>query len=188
MIAQHDIGYLQALGITVYQLRGEKRTALAPEFTPVLGQQIASHFHLNLTQSNSIQQSAQRARASNAFSEAQDALRTPVSNDLPARSADKPAVQRQSTPKLSSSMPELVVPSVELARFAPSKLCFHLGIAILGRAIPAVENAVQSETALWFESPTGELKLGSLSLLRTSWRARRQAWMLLRAFRKLNPR
>jgi hypothetical protein len=185
MVAQHDIGYLQALGITVYQLRGEKRAVAAPEFTPVLGQQLANEAHTTAAKQN-----APRAghSATAAFNEAQNALRTPASNDLPVRSAAKPAMQRQAVPKLSSAMPELVVPAAELARFAPSKLCLHLGIAILGRAIPAVENAVQSETALWFESPTGELKLGSLSLLRTSWRARRQAWTLLRAFRKLNPR
>jgi|GEM_PF-6372022 len=185
MLAQHDIGYLQALGITVYQLRSEKRAVEAPEFTPVLGQRAIAE-----AKALPAEQTARKASssASTAFADAQNALRKPVSDDLPIRAAAKPALPQKAVQKISSGMPELVVPAAELARFAQSKLCLHLGIAMVGRAIPAVENAVQSETALWFESPTGELKLGSLSLLRTSWRARRQAWTLLRAFRKLNPR
>jgi len=185
MLAQQDIGYLQALGITVYQLRGEKRAVVEAEFTPVLGQRAIS-----AAQALPAEQTAMIASnsASTAFADAQNALRTPVASDLPIRAAAKPALPQKAAQKLSSTMPELVVPSAELARFAQSKLCLHLGIAIMRGAVPAVENAVQSETALWFESPTGELKLGSLSLLRTSWRARRQAWMLIRAFRKLNPR
>lgn len=180
MLAQHNIGYLQALGIVVYQLRSEMPAMAAPEFASVLGQLRAD--------SAPVLNARQRADSANtAFADAQNALRV-LESDIAPRVVATPFAAPMPVTKRSADVPELVVPGAELARFAPSKLCLHLGLAILGKAISAVENSVQSETALWFESPNGQLKLGSLSLLRTSWRARRQAWVLLRAWRKQNPR
>ena len=176
MVAQQDIGYLQALGIVVYQLRSEIPAVATREFTSVLGQAQVNTATVDV-----------RQRASAGFSDAQNALRV-LEPEIAPKAVATPSAASRPVAKRSADAPELVVPAAELARFAPSKLCLHLGLAIFGQAIPAVENAVQSETALWFESPSGELKLGSLSLLRTSWRARRNAWTLLRAFRKLNPR
>ena len=54
-----------------------------------------------------------------------------------------------------------------------------------GSAIPVVENAVLSDTALHFERPpAAALKLGSMALLRSAWRAKRQAWLAIRLWRK----
>jgi hypothetical protein len=180
VLAQHDIGYLQALGIVVYQLRSEIPAAAVPEFTSVLGQP-----HADRAPAVDVRQRADSANT--AFADAQNALRV-FEPEIAPRAVAAPIAAPRPVAKRSADAPELVVPAAELARFAPSKLCLHLGLAIFGKAIPAVENSVQSETALWFESPNGQLKLGSLSLLRTSWRARRQAWVLLRAWRKQNPR
>jgi hypothetical protein len=84
--------------------------------------------------------------------------------------------------------PELVVPSAEHKAFSNSKLSLHLGLALHGRALPIVEHAVQSETALWLDDPRGALKLSSISLLRSNWRSKRQLWLAIRLWRKRTPR
>jgi hypothetical protein len=80
---------------------------------------------------------------------------------------------------------ECVLPAAELQRFAHSKLYQHLQHTLQLEAVPVVENSVLSDTALYFELPgTSKLKLGALSVLRQTWRAKRQAWLAIRLWRK----
>lgn len=81
---------------------------------------------------------------------------------------------------------ELVLPSAEIGRFLESRMYSHFCLLLAqGEAIPVVENAVTSDTALHFElPPKTPLKLGSMALLRSAWRAKRQAWLAIRLWRK----
>ena len=81
---------------------------------------------------------------------------------------------------------ELVLPSAEIDRFLESRMYSHFCLLLAqGAAIPVVENAVLSDTALHFEQPPkAALKLGSMALLRSAWRAKRQAWLAIRIWRK----
>jgi hypothetical protein len=80
---------------------------------------------------------------------------------------------------------EFVLPGAELQRFAQSKLYQHLLLVLKLDEVPVVENSVLSDTALYFETPgTSKLKLGALSVLRQTWRAKRQAWLAIRLWRK----
>lgn len=80
---------------------------------------------------------------------------------------------------------EFVLPGAELQRFAQSKLYQHLLLVLKLDDVPVVENSVLSDTALYFETPgTSKLKLGALSVLRQTWRAKRQAWLAIRLWRK----
>lgn len=87
------------------------------------------------------------------------------------------------TPSIRS---ELVLPSAEIDRFLESRMYRHFCLLLAhGVAIPVVENAVLSDTALHFElPPKAALKLGSMALLRSAWRAKRQAWLAIRIWRK----
>ncbi len=80
---------------------------------------------------------------------------------------------------------EFVLPGAELQRFGQSKLYQHLLLVLKLDEVPVVENSVLSDTALYFETPgTSKLKLGALSVLRQTWRAKRQAWLAIRLWRK----
>lgn len=81
---------------------------------------------------------------------------------------------------------ELVLPSAEIERFLESRMYSHFCLLLAqGSVIPVVENAVLSDTALHFElPPKTPLKLGSMALLRSAWRAKRQAWQAIRLWRK----
>lgn len=81
---------------------------------------------------------------------------------------------------------ELVLPQAELRRFAESRMYRHLCLLFApGEDLAIVENAVLSDTALHFECPpAGPVKLGSLALLKTNWRKRREAWLAIRLWRK----
>jgi hypothetical protein len=90
----------------------------------------------------------------------------------------------------ASTRTEFVIALSELARFEKSKMYRHLCLSLMqGAHVPVVENAVQSDTALHFEAPPAKpLKLGSVALLKSAWRARRQAWQAIRVWRKQNPK
>lgn len=116
-----------------------------------------------------------------------DDLRPKVSNFVAAapvapRAAIKPTVLNRS-PSVRS---ELVLPSAEVERFLESRMYRHFCLLLAqGIAIPVVDNAVLSDTALHFElPPKSALKLGSMALLRSAWRAKRQAWLAIRLWRK----
>ena len=98
----------------------------------------------------------------------------------------RPVVKLPITSRVPSTRSELVLPSAEIERFLESRMYRHFCLLFAhGIAIPAVENAVLSDTALHFEMPPkSPLKLGSMALLRSAWRAKRQAWLAIRLWRK----
>ena len=100
----------------------------------------------------------------------------------PPRAAVKLALMNRA-PSVRS---ELVLPSAEVERFLESRMYRHFCLLLAqGIAIPVVENAVLSDTALHFElPPKAAIKLGSMALLRSAWRAKRQAWLAIRLWRK----
>ena len=81
---------------------------------------------------------------------------------------------------------ELVLPQAELKRFSESRMYKHLCLLFAaGESLAVVENAVLSDTALHYESPPeNPVKLGSMALLKTNWRKRREAWLAIRLWRK----
>ena len=101
---------------------------------------------------------------------------------IPPRAAVKLALVNRA-PSVRS---ELVLPSAEMERFLESRMYRHFCLLLAqGIAIPVVENAVLSDTALHFElPPKAAIKLGSMALLRSAWRAKRQAWLAIRLWRK----
>jgi hypothetical protein len=111
-----------------------------------------------------------------------------ASNDIHAArpAVLAPKIRPVGSARLASTRSELVMPSAELERFVESRMYKHLCLLLLrGEAIPAVENSVLSDTALHFEAPPkSPLKLGSMALLRSAWRAKRQAWLAIRLWRK----
>ena len=110
---------------------------------------------------------------------------------LPAApAAPSPAFRAVTTSRAPSLRSELVLPSSEIERFSESRMYRHFCLLLArGAAIPVVENAVLSDTALHFEMPPqSPLKLGSMALLRSAWRAKRQAWLAIRLWRKQQQR
>ena len=98
----------------------------------------------------------------------------------------RPVAKMPIPSRVPSTRSELVLPSAELERFLESRMYRHFCLLFAqGITIPAVENAVLSDTALHFEMPPkSPLKLGSMALLRSAWRAKRQAWLAIRLWRK----
>ena len=104
--------------------------------------------------------------------------------------AARAAFRAVTTSRAPSLRSELVLPSAEIERFSESRMYRHFCLLLArGDAIPVVENAVLSDTALHFELPPKlPLKLGSMALLRSAWRAKRQAWLAIRLWRKQQQR
>ena len=114
-------------------------------------------------------------------------LRRQIPNTLAAvPTAPRAAVKLAIVHRAPSVRSELVLPSAEVERFLESRMYRHFCLLLAeGSAIPVVENAVLSDTALHFElPPMVALKLGSMALLRSAWRAKRQAWLAIRLWRK----
>ncbi len=111
---------------------------------------------------------------------------TSVSLSEPVAVASRAAVRLPAASRAPSVRSELVLPSAEIERFLESRMYSHFCLLLAqGIAIPVVENAVLSDTALHFElPPNAPLKLGSMALLRSAWRAKRQAWLAIRLWRK----
>jgi hypothetical protein len=87
--------------------------------------------------------------------------------------------------RAAATRAEFVLPQSELERFLASRMYRHFCTLLVRAEVPVVENAVTSDTALHFELPNQKpLKLGSLALLRSAWRAKRQAWLAIRLWRK----
>ena len=107
-----------------------------------------------------------------------------------APTAPRPAFRAVMTSRAPSLRSELVLPRAEIGRFSESRMYRHFCLLLArGDAIPVVENAVLSDTALHFElPPLSPLKLGSMALLRSAWRAKRQAWLAIRLWRKQQQR
>ena len=110
----------------------------------------------------------------------------PAAASLPVVKAIRPVIRSPIAPRAASIRSELVLPSAEIERFLDSRMYRHICLLLAqGGAIPVVENAVTSDTALHFElPPKSPLKLGSMALLRSAWRAKRQAWLAIRLWRK----
>ena len=98
----------------------------------------------------------------------------------------RPAARLPMANRVASVRTELVLPSAEIERFLGSRMYSHFCLLFAnGAAIPVIENTVVSDTALHFEQPPkAPLKLGSMALLRSAWRAKRQAWLAIRLWRK----
>ena len=98
----------------------------------------------------------------------------------------RPAARLPIANRVASVRTELVLPSAEIERFLGSRMYSHFCLLFAnGAAIPVIENTVVSDTALHFEQPPkAPLKLGSMALLRSAWRAKRQAWLAIRLWRK----
>ena len=105
---------------------------------------------------------------------------------LPAPALARPAARLPIANRVASVRTELVLPSAEIERFLGSRMYSHFCLLFAnGAAIPVIENTVVSDTALHFEQPPkAPLKLGSMALLRSAWRAKRQAWLAIRLWRK----
>ncbi len=105
---------------------------------------------------------------------------------LPVVKTTRPVTKSPIAPRAASVRSELVLPSAEIERFLDSRMYRHICLLLAqGTAIPVVENAVVSDTALHFElPPKSPIKLGSMALLRSAWRAKRQAWLAIRLWRK----
>ena len=110
-------------------------------------------------------------------------LATPV---LAAPTAAAPQRAHAPIKRAASVQRELVLPQAELKRFVESRMYRHFCLLFAaGEMIAVVENAVLSDTALHFEAPpAGPVKLGSIALLKTNWRKRREAWLAIRLWRK----
>ncbi len=110
----------------------------------------------------------------------------PRSVEVPTAAIVRPAAKLPIATRVASVRSELVLPSAEIERFLDSRMYKHICLLLAqGAAIPVVENAVISDTALHFELPPNTpLKLGSMALLRSAWRAKRQAWLAIRLWRK----
>lgn len=106
---------------------------------------------------------------------------------LPTQVAPATPLRAASVSKRPASVQrELVLPQAELKRFCESRMYRHLCLLFApGEDLAVVENAVLSDTALHFESPpAAPVKLGSMALLKTNWRKRREAWLAIRLWRK----
>ncbi len=116
----------------------------------------------------------------------EDLRRQIPSIEAAAPTAPRTAVKLAIVNRAPSVRSELVLPSAEVERFLESRMYRHFCLLLAqGIAIPVVENAVLSDTALHFElPPKAALKLGSMALLRSAWRAKRQAWLAIRLWRK----
>lgn len=158
MIAQsaQAIAMLKAMGVTVYS-------------------------RSRSTATQSIEANAKIAKAVDYVAPA--ALK-PEAPALPERAIKAPRNLLSQRPP--SVQRELVLPQAELKRFCESRMYRHLCLLFAGGdALAVVENAVLSDTALHFESPPElPVKLGSVALLKTNWRKRREAWLAIRLWRK----
>ena len=105
---------------------------------------------------------------------------------LPAQALARPAARLPIANRVASVRTEFVLPSAEIERFLGSRMYSHFCLLFAhGAAVPVIENTVVSDTALHFEQPPKTpLKLGSMALLRSAWRAKRQAWLAIRLWRK----
>ena len=119
---------------------------------------------------------SQHPRLDPVLEPAQASLPTPVVAARVQTVAKRPA----------SLQRELVLPQAELKRFSESRMYKHLCLLFAaGESLAVVENAVLSDTALHYESPPeNPVKLGSMALLKTNWRKRREAWLAIRLWRK----
>lgn len=113
-------------------------------------------------------------------------VHAPAVAAVSAQAIIRPTAKSLVSTRAASVRSELVVPSAEIERFLDSRMYRHICLLLAqGGAIPVVENAVTSDTALHFElPPKSPLKLGSMALLRSAWRAKRQAWLAIRLWRK----
>jgi hypothetical protein len=106
---------------------------------------------------------------------------------LPSASLPNPRAARSSVnqERTRSTTIELVLPAADIAWFAPSRFAQHLKRALRMDVLSIVANSDRSDTALYFDMP-GQLllKLGGIARLRTQWRARRDAFLALRVWRK----
>lgn len=158
---------LEALGVVAYRrVRQVKAAEIASDVRAVSTRNLVQERH------NFSELLVENRKAPVAFALA------PVISRPAARS---PLVSRN--PSIRS---ELVLPSAEIERFLESRMYSHFCLLFArGSVIPVVENAVLSDTALHFElPPKSPLKLGSMALLRSAWRAKRQAWLAIRLWRK----
>jgi phage tail protein X len=167
---------LDALGVTVYR---RTRRAAAVVSAPIKATDVGLSRFAPL-ENPVVPTPVARAKAPEIDRDAfEDARPTPVS--VPMRPTPKVLAPRD-----ASIRTEFVIAQAELARFESSKLYRHLCLCLAkGAQVPVVENAVLNDTALHFEVPPAQpLKLGSVALLRSAWRARRQAWQAIRIWRK----
>jgi hypothetical protein len=177
------VAMLNALGVTPY--RRTKRIVAAPESVPsTLARSVAQNA-ANQAASGYPTTAFAHATREGVFSEHRVER---ASRAEPSLSPAVPSSMVRGPVKVrdASVRSELVLPAAELERFLDSRMYRHLCLLLAqGEAIPVVENAVQSDTAVHFEAPPkSALKLGSMALLRSAWRAKRQAWLAIRLWRK----
>jgi hypothetical protein len=94
-------------------------------------------------------------------------------------------IKKPSTPRMRAGSTEWALPEADLAWFLRSKMKLHLQLTLKQADIVAAANSDASDTALYFDRPeTALLKVGGIARLRTQWRAKRDAWLALRMWRK----
>lgn len=176
------IAMLDALGVIAYsrvrRAKNQPKNRLEPRVH--IEPRAQSEQHAAIERSVAIATLSPPASISPVFLRAEQ-VPLPVA-PVPAR----PAARAPVVNRLASVRSEWVLPSAEIERFMGSRMYHHFCLLFAsGAAIPVVENAVISDTALYFElPPKAPLKLGSMALLRSAWRAKRQAWLAIRLWRK----
>jgi hypothetical protein len=164
---QRKFAMIEAMGVTLY--RKTRRV-------PVAAQLKASQQAVTPT----LPQSAPAPR--DVFTAQTD---TPKVKSIDERPVALVAARPAAVTRAAATRAEFVLPQSELERFLASRMYRHLCTLLVHAEIPVVENAVISDTALHFELPNQKpLKLGSLALLRSAWRAKRQTWLAIRLWRK----
>lgn len=173
------IAMLNALGVVAYSRVPQAKTRLEPK--------IQSDRRAEAERLDAI--AAASLRAAEQVLPWQPAQFQPVPvpvTAVPTPALARPAARLPLAHRIASVRTELVLPNAEIERFLRSRMYSHFCLLFAtGMPIPVVENAVISDTALHFEQPPkAPLKLGSMALLRSAWRAKRQAWLAIRLWRK----
>ncbi len=110
---------------------------------------------------------------------------TAAASSIAPRAAPTRAIGPVATARTRSTAIEFVVPQAELMRFQTSKLRLHLALTLLVPDAPTSANSDARDTAVLLDVPEQSvLKIGSLARLRSQWRAKREAWLAIRMWRK----
>ncbi len=184
MLTVRKIAMLDALGIVAYsrvrRVKAVQASVIKNTDTRAVPERLAAQNWQSGPGVNNLPNLAARSDKPNPI------VHTPVAESMSAPAIVRPAAKAPVAPRAASVRSELVLPSAEIERFLDSRMYKHICLLLAqGGAIPVVENAVTSDTALHFElPPKSPLKLGSMALLRSAWRAKRQAWLAIRLWRK----
>ena len=181
MHTARKIAMLNALGVVAYSRVRQAKARLEPNIQSDLRAAAARSDALSALSAVS-----QRAEPVLPWQRAEHQPAPLPIASVPTPALARPAARLPMANRAASVRTEFVLPSAEIERFLGSRMYSHFCLLFAnGAAIPVIENTVVSDTALHFEQPPkAPLKLGSMALLRSAWRAKRQAWLAIRLWRK----